>query len=123
MLRPAVLALGAIVGTFALGAVLSAALGSNHDLAVVALWMPSIPAAVFPIALLLAQSRARLFTAGALRDMVGRLTPGTNRHDLEAMMATALGDPSLRLVFWVPGAGYVDVAAGARGRVRQAPRR
>ncbi len=110
VLQPAVLTLSAIVGTFALGAVLSAALGSDHDLAVVALWAPSIPSAVFPIALLVAQSRARLFAAGTLRDMVGRLSPGTNRHDLEAMMASALGDPSLRLAFCVPGAGYVDVA-------------
>jgi len=110
VLQPAVLALAAMVGAFGLGAVLSAALGSDHDLAVVAFWAPSVVAAAFPITLLVAQSRARLFAAGALRDMVGRLSPGANRHDLEAMMAMALGDPSLRLAFPVPGAGYVDIA-------------
>jgi signal transduction histidine kinase len=109
VLQPAVLALGTIAASFAVGTLLSATLGSDHDLAVVALWAPSFAGAAFPITLLVAQSRARLFTAGALRDIVGRLTPGTNRHDLEAMMATALGDPSLRLAFWVPGTGYVDV--------------
>ena len=109
VLQPAVLALGAIAAAFGLGTVLGATLGSDHELAVAALWAPSVAGAAFPVALLMAQSRARLFTAGALRDMVGRLTPGTSRHDLEATMATVLGDPSLRLAFWVPGAGYVDV--------------
>ena len=109
VLQPAVLVLGAMAA-FALGTVLSATLGSDHDLAVVALWIPSLPWAAFPMALLVAQSRARLFAAGALRDMVGWLTPGTTRHDLEATMATVLGDPSLRLAFWVPDSGYVDVA-------------
>ena len=108
----------ALAGTFLVGTTLRAALGEDDDLAEAAGWGPPLVSIAFPLALLVVQSRARLFAAGSLRDMVGHLSPGASRGDLEATIAAALGDPSLRLVFWVPHAGYVGISGAPGRRVR-----
>ena len=108
-LRPATVVLLCLVGSFIVAAVLRAALGEDDQVAEASFWVPSAVGAAFPLALLMVQSRERLFAPGAMRDMVARLTPGTTRRDLQATMAEALGDPSLRLVFAVPPAGHVGV--------------
>jgi signal transduction histidine kinase len=107
--RPATAVLLCIVAAFVVAALLSAVLGADDGLARAAFWVPSVCAAAFPFAVLLVQSRERLFPPRGLRDMVTRLAPGATRQDLEATMAQALGDPSLRLVFRVPPAGFVGV--------------
>ncbi|MEA2180356.1 MAG: hypothetical protein QOG77_3653, partial [Solirubrobacteraceae bacterium] len=109
-LRPSALALCAIASSFAAAGALRGALGPDDSLAVAVSWLPSLASAAFAVSLLASQSRARLFAAGALRELVGQLAPGTSHRDLEAAMAQALGDPSLRLAFRVPQTGYVDVA-------------
>jgi signal transduction histidine kinase len=107
---PVIVVLLAIAGTFMLATALRATLGEDDDVAAAAAWAPPLVSVAFPVAMLVVQSRARLVAAGSLRDMVGRLSPGTTHRDLEATMAAALGDPSLRLVFWVPQAGYVGLS-------------
>ena len=97
--------LGGIAASFALARVVG-----NDGLAGTAGWLTPVVSAVFPIALLLGQARGRLFAAGSLRDMVGRLSVLSTRRDLETVMADALGDPSLRLAFPHARGGYVDGA-------------
>jgi signal transduction histidine kinase len=71
-------------------------------------WAPSVTAVGFPFLLLLGQARGRLFTAASLRAMVRRLPASSTRRNLEAVMADALGDPSLRLAFPVGRGRFVD---------------
>jgi signal transduction histidine kinase len=76
-------------------------------------WLPAVFSIAFPVALLLGQAQGRLFAAASLRDMVGRLSASPAPRNLEALMADALGDPSLRLAFPLGQHGFVDGGGAA----------
>jgi signal transduction histidine kinase len=111
ILLPPTLSLCAIAASFVLALVVGRTAGDD-GLAGATGWLPPVASIAFPFVLLLGQARGRLFAAGSLRDMVSRLSAASARRDLEAVMADALGDPSLRLAFPLAQGGFVD-GAGA----------
>ena len=63
-----------------------------------------------PLAFLFGILRAQLARAG-MADLVVALQQAPEAADLQALLAKSLGDPSLELVFWLPGfETYVDAA-------------
>lgn len=78
-----------------------------------------VPRMLLPVAFLLAPLQARAFAGSALEEMVERLGARASVAEREWVIARALDDPSLRLGFWLPGAGrYVD----GWGRTLEPPR-
>jgi signal transduction histidine kinase len=62
-----------------------------------------------PFAFLVGLLRSRLSRAGAVSDLVARLSETDRRQGLRDALADALGDPSLSLAYWVPEQErYVD---------------
>ena len=77
--------------------------------------------AAVPFGFLAGLLRSRLTQAGAVSELVARLGGAPEPGGVRAALADALGDPSLELAYWLPGAErYVDVAgrpvAPANGR-------
>jgi signal transduction histidine kinase len=69
--------------------------------------------ATVPFGFLAGLLRSRLAQAAAVTDLVRRLGEAPEPGDLRAALATALGDPSLSLGYWLPESGrFVD----AQGR-------
>ena len=58
--------------------------------------------ATIPFAFLVGLMRSRLSHAGAIADLVARLTADDRRRGLGEALADALGDPSLTLLYWLP---------------------
>lgn len=76
--------------------------------------------AAVPFGFLFGLLRSRLSRADAVSQLIGRLGEVDRREDLRDALATALGDPSLFLAFWVPDLErYVD----ADGRPVELPAR
>ena len=122
VLGPPAAVLFGVIGGFVVGAVLRVVTGDN-DVAVAATWISPAIGALFPVAVLVGQSRARLFAPAALADMVAGMPAAATRPDLEATMAQALGDPSLRLAYRVGRGGYTDGAGLPVAVPRDAPDR
>jgi signal transduction histidine kinase len=77
-------------------------------------WIGTVAAVTFPYALLIGLLRGRLFSATALRETLSELARHRDAASVREVLARALRDPTLRVVYWVPAvASYVD-AAGAR---------
>jgi signal transduction histidine kinase len=73
-----------------------------------------------PFAFLLGLLRSRLSRAGAVSELVARLSETGRRQGLRDALADALGDPSLSLAYWLPERKlYVD----AEGRPVDLPER
>jgi len=71
----------------------------------------AVAMASVPFAFLVGLLRSRLSRAAAVSDLVARLGEADRREGLRDALATALGDPSLSLAYWVPGLErYVDAA-------------
>ncbi len=65
--------------------------------------------ACLPVAFLVGLVRFRFSQAEAISSLVGRLGAGGGRVSLRDALGEALGDPTLELVYWVPGQdAYVD---------------
>jgi signal transduction histidine kinase len=96
-----------IAGSFVVALVLDGLIGSD-GVGKLAGWVPGATSIAFPFVLLIGQARGRLFAAGSLRDMVSRLSAAPTGRNLEAVMADALGDPSLRLAFPIGRGGFID---------------
>ncbi|HEY6781236.1 MAG TPA: ATP-binding protein, partial [Thermoleophilaceae bacterium] len=102
----AVLALGYLLAFVLLAA------GADHAAAQVG-WLYAPLFAIVPIALLVGQVRGRLFAGTALRRMLAQLGPHPSPAAVEQHMATAFGDPSLRIAYRATeDHGYLD-ASGA----------
>jgi signal transduction histidine kinase len=67
--------------------------------------------AAAPFAFLAGLARTDVAHSRAMRALMGRLAHVPERGDLRDALASALGDPGLRLAFWLPEAArYVDAA-------------
>jgi signal transduction histidine kinase len=70
--------------------------------------------AVTPFAFLAGLARADVAQARGVRSLVARLAELPGPGDLRGALAAALGDPTLRLAYWVPEQdGYVDERGAA----------
>lgn len=105
ILLPPALALWIVAASFALVPFVGRDVGGVSGAVA---WLPAVFSVAFPVALLLGQAQGRLFAAASLRDMVGRLSASPAPRNLEALMADALGDPSLRLAFPRGQRDFVD---------------
>lgn len=66
-----------------------------------------------PVAIVYGLLRGRLWISGALQQLVSGLRAAPDRYQLQRLMATALGDPSLQLAYWLPEPGrWVDADGG-----------
>ena len=70
--------------------------------------------AVLPYAFLAGLVRTRYSRAGAVGELVERLNAPQRRETLREVLAEALGDRSLQLVYWRPSAGYYVTYEGHR---------
>ena len=120
--RPARRAIGPVLFTgLALVAALSALFAVQAiDSSGTVVEILSIPAllafAALPYAFLAGLMRNRWSRAGAVSELVGRL--GAERASLTGTLAEAMGDPTLRLAYWLPGAErFVD----GSGRAMELP--
>jgi signal transduction histidine kinase len=88
----------------------SSAAGAGDAVEVVLFVAALVPFAAIPFAFLLGLLRTRMSRAGAVAELVSALTePGVAGAGLAAALSEALGDPELRLAYWVPDRdGYVD---------------
>jgi signal transduction histidine kinase len=86
------------------------AAGAGNGVEVVLFVVALFPLAAIPFAFLLGLLRSRMSRADAVTELMGALAePGLTREGLAAALSEALGDPELRLAFWVPDRdGYVD---------------
>ena len=69
-----------------------------------------VPFAAIPFAFLAGLLRSRLYRAGALSELMARVSAGPDRRlGLRDALAEALGDPTLELAYWLPQQEhYVD---------------
>lgn len=83
------------------------------------LWLVFLlPLALMPYLFLFALVRARMLQGGAVGALIARLGEAPRAGTLRAALAGALGDPSLELVYWLPGdERFVD----AEGRAYELP--
>ena len=74
-------------------------------------WLAFVAFAATPFAFLAGLVRADVAQSRGVRSLVARLADLPERADLRDALADALGDPTLRLAFWLPDQGrYVDPA-------------
>jgi signal transduction histidine kinase len=100
--------------SFGAGALVRAWAGDATPGALVFSWIGTVAAVLFPYALLIGLVRGRLFSAAALRETLSELTRHRDAASVRDVLARALHDPTLGVVYWVPGvSSYVD-AWGAR---------
>jgi signal transduction histidine kinase len=72
-----------------------------------------VPFGLVPYVLLASLFRTRIIRGGAFRDFVAGLNETIGPLELRKALATALGDPSVELAYWLPeSGGYVDVDGG-----------
>jgi signal transduction histidine kinase len=97
------------------GAVTLAFVFANAAIGAQALYVLTFVAlAVMPFAFLAGLVRADLAQARGVRSLVARLADLPDPGDLRSALAAALGDPTLRLAFWVPEQErYVDEQGAA----------
>ena len=68
-----------------------------------------LPLALMPFIFLAAFIRARMLQGGAVGELISRLGEAPRPGELRDALADALSDPSLELVYWLPGSGrFVD---------------
>ena len=66
--------------------------------------------ALMPVAIALGMASGRVLATGGLERTMAELAGRPSWHALQSAMARAFGDPSLRLLLWLPSLrGYVDV--------------
>jgi signal transduction histidine kinase len=74
----------------------------------------TVPLALMPFVFLAAFARARMLQGGAVGELIARLGEAPRPGELRDALADALGDPSLDLIYWLPGDGrFVDVAGSS----------
>jgi signal transduction histidine kinase len=82
-------------------------------------WISTIvPFALVPYMFLITLLRARMIQTGAVGRLIARMGEAPRRGQLRDELASALGDPSIELVYWLPDdERFVD----ARGRTAHLP--
>jgi signal transduction histidine kinase len=83
-------------------------------------WLVSlVPLALMPYLFLASFIRARMFQSGAVGELIARLGEAPRPGELRDVLARALGDPSLELVYWLPERErFVDVEGRPFGEAR-----
>jgi signal transduction histidine kinase len=78
------------------------------------IWVISmVPFALVPYLFLGTLLRARMIQSGAVGELMARLGETPQRGELRDALASALGDPSLELVYWLPdNERFVDARGG-----------
>jgi signal transduction histidine kinase len=106
---PVLWAGGAMLGLTALRVGASAA-GASDAVETVLFVAALFPFVAIPFAFLAGLLQTRMSRAGAVAELIGALAePGLSGGGLAAALSEALGDPELRLAYWVPDRdGYVD---------------
>ena len=94
--------------------------GEAHGVVVTA---SLVPLALLPYLFLASFVRARMFQTGAVSELIARLGEAPDRGDLRDALAKALGDPSLELVYWLPGDERFVDAHGRAYDLAEADRR
>ncbi len=94
--------------------------GNAEDVIVV---ISLVPLAVLPYLYLATFVRARMFQTGAVGELIARLGEAPRPGGLREALADALGDPSLELVYWLPGEGHFVDAQGRHFEVPEGERR
>jgi signal transduction histidine kinase len=80
-----------------------------------------VPLAAVPYSFLAGLMQSRFTRAGAVSELVARLSAGPDRRrGLREALADAFGDPSLILAYWIPERGHYVDAAGHRVELPQA---
>lgn len=82
-----------------LGMMISMASGTFNWIHILTFW-------VIPVAIALGLLRGRLWIARALQQLVSGMRAVPDRHELNAVLAQSLGDPSLQTGYWVTGSNH-----------------
>jgi signal transduction histidine kinase len=107
-LAPVYLSGGLVLALYAVWSVLGAA-EISPELQEKLEYARVIALAVVPFAFLAGLLRSRVAAAAAVSELVARLGSGRREEALRDALADALGDPTLRLAFWLPErAAWVD---------------
>jgi len=84
--------------------------GADVEVAAVLAIAALVPFGLVPYVLLVSLIRSRVIRGGAFRDLVAGLNETRRPGELRNALAKALGDPSVKLAYWLPeSGGYVDV--------------
>jgi signal transduction histidine kinase len=99
-----------------LSGALAAKLGGTEAPSVATIYLVGLlPLAAVPYAFLAGLMRSRVTRAGAVSELVARLSAAPERRrGLRDALADAFGDPSLILAYWLPERGYYVDAEGHR---------
>ena len=89
----------------------------SYGVAAVFKWTQVVAFALVPLALGFALVQTRMLQASALRLFLARLSRAGAGDSLDEALAEALGDPSVRILYWLSGRGYADIA----GTIRELP--
>jgi signal transduction histidine kinase len=100
-LAPVYLSGGLVLLLYAVWAVLGVA-RADPDLQETLEYARVIALAAVPFAFLAGLLRSRVAAAAAVNELVARLGSGRRRETLRDTLATALGDPTLQLAYWLP---------------------
>jgi hypothetical protein len=84
-------------------------------------WLPVLVCWAIPLAMIYGVMRGRLWIARWLEQLMTGLRDSSSEHDLRRLVAHALGDPSLRIGYWLPGASRWIEAPGAELLCRHKP--
>ena len=104
-----------------LGALSGAGLESEAEAVT---WPAFATVALVPLAFLAGLARSHVYRTGAVTELVHRLHGRPGGAELRDALARALGDPALKLAFWLPEAGrYVDAHGGPVELPSNDPRR
>jgi signal transduction histidine kinase len=76
-------------------------------------WLPVLLYWAIPLAMIFGVMRGRLWIARSLEELMTGLRDSPSQRDLHALVARALGDPSVRIGYWLPGASRWVEASGA----------
>ena len=110
-LAPVYVSGGLVLLLYAVWAVLGVA-RADPDLQETLEYARVVALAAVPFAFLAGLLRSRVAAAGAVNELVARLGAGRGHEGLRDALADALGDPTLRLAYWLPERGDWVTAQG-----------
>jgi signal transduction histidine kinase len=110
-LAPVYLSGGLVLLLYAVWAVLGVA-RADRDLQETLEYARVVALAAVPFAFLAGLLRSRVAAAGAVNELVARLGAGRGHDGVRDALADALGDPTLRLAYWLPERGEWVTAQG-----------